>query len=148
MTRISREFNLKFDEVFCLYKKHRQQIPHLFDDVLSTIQELSHLQCVTLSNASRWMAYDTLYGIEVFFSDMFYSYTIGHAKPHLEAFQFVQRAVETEAENILMVGDSLAYDYEGAIAAGWRAVLIDRCERNLRTPNSITRLDMLIDLLG
>lgn len=148
LSRISSVFDIELKDVFRLYEEHRQRPPRLYDEVMSTLQRLLHLRCVALSNTARWMASDKLLGARPFISDVFYSYAIGHAKPDPEAFRFVQRAVNTPADNILMVGDSLTYDYDGAIAAGWRAVLVDRRGRYPQALHSIKRLDTLVDMLG
>jgi putative hydrolase of the HAD superfamily len=50
----------------------------------------------------------------------------GYMKPHRSIFdRALERAGVTAAE-AMMVGDSVAHDIEGALNAGWRAVLLRR----------------------
>lgn len=50
---------------------------------------------------------------------------VGHRKPAGEFFQAMCRVAELPADKILYVGDGLANDFEGARAAGMRALLLD-----------------------
>jgi putative hydrolase of the HAD superfamily len=57
---------------------------------------------------------------------VFCSSAVGFSKPSREFFLFVQRKLGVEPNRILLVGDDRKADYEGALAAGWRAALLDR----------------------
>lgn len=50
---------------------------------------------------------------------------VGWRKPAAEFFAAVVRAADCEPGEVLFVGDDFANDYEGATAAGLRAVLLD-----------------------
>ena len=67
---------------------------------------------------------------------------IGFSKPSLEFFRTVERRLGFESDAILMVGDDRKNDYEAAIAAGWRAVHLDR--RGGAGGSSIESLDELV----
>jgi len=60
---------------------------------------------------------------EKYFQGIFISSELGAAKPSRDAFARVQKILGLPAGAILHVGDSLEQDYEGALAAGWQAVL-------------------------
>jgi len=51
---------------------------------------------------------------------------VGVSKPHAAAFQAVVDSLGVANADALMVGDSPALDYDGAIRAGLHAVLLDR----------------------
>lgn len=57
------------------------------------------------------------------------SAAVGWRKPAPAFFEAVQKAVSLPMERILMVGDDLASDYEGARACGMQAVLLDPAGR-------------------
>jgi putative hydrolase of the HAD superfamily len=51
---------------------------------------------------------------------------IGALKPELAAFEAVQRKLGMFPGNLAMVGDSWSDDVEGALAAGWTAIWVNR----------------------
>lgn len=57
---------------------------------------------------------------------LFWSSRVGFAKPHERFFRHVAEQVKRPPESLTLIGDSEANDYEGASAAGWRAILLDR----------------------
>lgn len=56
----------------------------------------------------------------------FVSSLVGWRKPNREFFAAMERDLKLSPDQLLLVGDDLANDYEGARAAGWHAVLLDR----------------------
>jgi putative hydrolase of the HAD superfamily len=56
----------------------------------------------------------------------FVSSEIGFSKPDPRFFAAVTAQLAARPEQILLVGDDRRNDFEGAIAAGWQAVLIER----------------------
>ena len=65
-------------------------------------------------------------------------------KPDPEIFRRACTRLGVAAAEALHVGDSLAEDYEGARAAGLRAILLDRAGRHGGVPDRIERLDELL----
>jgi putative hydrolase of the HAD superfamily len=57
---------------------------------------------------------------------LFWSARIGHSKPSPQFFEEVKRRLQLEPSEILLVGDDLVNDYQGARAAGWYALLLRR----------------------
>jgi putative hydrolase of the HAD superfamily len=51
---------------------------------------------------------------------------IGALKPEPAAFEAVQRKLGVFPGNLVMVGDSWSDDVEGAVAAGWTAIWVNR----------------------
>jgi HAD superfamily hydrolase (TIGR01549 family) len=50
----------------------------------------------------------------------------GYMKPHRSIFDAALDRAKVTAEQAMMVGDSFKHDIEGALNAGWRAVLLKR----------------------
>jgi putative hydrolase of the HAD superfamily len=73
----------------------------------------------------------------------FVSSEIGFPKPHLEFYRCIERELNAEPAEILLVGDSLVQDVAGALAAGWQAIHIDR-ELDERDERSIGSLGELL----
>jgi len=76
-------------------------------------------------------------------SYVFCSADLGVQKPDRRFFELISDQLEIPAARLLMVGDHPVNDFDGAIAAGWQACLIDRRGRYSR-PN---RLRSLLELL-
>ena len=50
----------------------------------------------------------------------------GYMKPHRSIFDAALERAKVRADEAMMVGDSFKHDIEGALNAGWRAVLLKR----------------------
>ena len=66
--------------------------------------------------------------------ELFISSELGFRKPTAGFFRVAARRVDLPGDRILLVGDDPANDYEGARAAGWHAVLLDRDDRGAAGP--------------
>ncbi len=64
----------------------------------------------------------------------------GFRKPSIAFFAEVMRIAQCEANEILFVGDDLVNDYEGAIASGLNAVLLDPRSQHPHIHRCITSL--------
>jgi len=57
---------------------------------------------------------------------VFVSARVGHLKPFAGFFRHIEAAVRLTLSELLLVGDDPRNDYEGARAAGWQAILLER----------------------
>lgn len=64
---------------------------------------------------------------------------VGVSKPHAAAFKAVLDELGVAGDEALMVGDSPTLDYDGAINAGLRAVLLDRDGNHAAQPRHSLR---------
>jgi putative hydrolase of the HAD superfamily len=71
------------------------------------------------------------------------SAAVGFRKPAAEFFREVVRAANCEPGEVLFVGDDVENDYDGATAAGLRAVLLDTREKDSEAERRIRRLGEL-----
>jgi len=60
-----------------------------------------------------------------------WSAEVGWPKPSPLFFRVLQQRVDATPDELLLIGDTVVNDYEGARAAGWHAVLIDRTSKNV-----------------
>jgi putative hydrolase of the HAD superfamily len=58
---------------------------------------------------------------------VYISARIGFRKPSADFFRAIERDLRLRPADLFSVGDDLDNDYLGAEAAGWHAILIDRC---------------------
>jgi putative hydrolase of the HAD superfamily len=114
----------------------------VFPDVRATLEELRRMK-IRLAVASNWdeRLPDLLgaLGLEHSFERLFVSYFHGSVKPAPEFFSRAAATMKLAPEQILHVGDDTDEDFEGASAAGMRAVLVDR-SRPTNPPNRISSL--------
>jgi putative hydrolase of the HAD superfamily len=101
----------------------------LFDDVPRAWQSLAAVG-LTLGVASNFdarllgicAASETLAGCQ----HVFISSLLGCRKPNRQFFSAIEGELKLPPDQLLLVGDDLRNDYEGARAAGWHAALLDR----------------------
>ena len=63
--------------------------------------------------------------IKMFFHDVFCYREIGYSKPSKEYFEYIVKKLKMSKNDILMIGDSLETDVQGALNFGFEAVLYD-----------------------
>jgi putative hydrolase of the HAD superfamily len=103
----------------------------LYDDVAPVLRELAGrgLKIGLISNSHRSMAsFQEHFELHGLIAGAISSSEHGYLKPHPSIFEAALRLVGVEADESLMVGDSLPHDIEGARRAGMRGVLVRRAE--------------------
>ncbi len=101
----------------------------LYDDVMEVLQELHRtgFRIGLITNSHRCLdAFQSHFALEGLFSVMVSSLEHGYLKPHPSIFEAALRAIDVEARDAVMVGDSFAHDVEGARRLGMRGVLVAR----------------------
>jgi HAD superfamily hydrolase (TIGR01549 family) len=121
----------------------------LYEDVHPVLDELrkAQLKIAVVSNGIRdlteFVAHHRL-GVDAIVD----SRSHGRVKPHPTIFQAALQALDVDANDAVMVGDSVEEDIEGARALGMRAILIDRDERHPEVEERLTDLYGLPAALG
>ena len=85
-------------------------------------------------------------GLSQFIETIFCANTIGKSKPDPECFQFIIDALGAPLNDILMVGDSLDKDVQGALNVGIQAVWFNPA--NLSVASDVTAISQLIELVN
>jgi putative hydrolase of the HAD superfamily len=80
------------------------------------------------------------------FDAIFVSSEIGYTKPDLRFFQAIEERLQTPGGSILLVGDDVAADIQGAMDAGWQVVRLQR--DGICPKGAIRSLDGLFAHLG
>ncbi len=93
---------------------------------LKTLHARGYEIALLSNNDSRLRQVVRELGITDLFSQIFISAEIGHEKPSPEIFRFVERKMQRMPHEILHLGDSFARDFQGALRAGWSALLFGR----------------------
>ncbi len=123
-----------------------------YPDVLPTLRELKKrklkLALVTNGLESDINAVLSKINLTEFFDVKVGTDTFKAMKPDKTVFLQTLRLLNAEPAEALFIGDSLEIDYNGAKAAGFKAIIIDRnCKNKNTTPETIHTLTELLDYL-
>jgi HAD superfamily hydrolase (TIGR01662 family) len=123
----------------------------MYDDVAPVLAELQErgLTVGVISNSHRSLdAFCEHFALRKVISVSVSSAEHGYMKPHRSIFDAALERARVSAAEALMVGDSLKHDVEGALNAGWRAVLLRRSgEVPANLPASLPVITTLADLV-
>jgi putative hydrolase of the HAD superfamily len=111
------------------YGKERRARHDRFADVPACLDELrdSHKLALITNGASCLQREKlTAAGLDDYFDVVAISGEFGIGKPEPSIFEYTLSLLGSDREQAVMVGDSLARDVDGAIAAGLRAVWVNR----------------------
>lgn len=125
---ITEEEALEFQHV---YRKHQQHldISKTMERILNLLKERGvSLAILTNGETNHQMEKIRGMGLERWFSDdrIFVSDAVGYFKPDVRTFRAVEDALHLNREETWYIGDSIENDIEGAGAAGWHAILLNR----------------------
>jgi FMN hydrolase / 5-amino-6-(5-phospho-D-ribitylamino)uracil phosphatase len=112
------------DDIVAFYFDARFDRPSLYPDTLPALEILSkgyRLGVITNGNS-----YPRHFDLHPFFTEVLVSTDVGLAKPDPAIYRLAAARVDASAAELVMVGDSQINDVDAAIAAGWRAVRLDR----------------------
>ena len=118
------------------------------------LRELSKTRdCYIATNANDSTKKDIIealqrVGLNTFLKDIFCYKEIGHAKPSKAFFDTIISRLNIQKEEVLMIGDHLQKDVEGAINNGIDAILYDPENQNKNySGKKVSDLKMILALL-
>lgn len=127
----------------------------LYDDVASALTEVRERGFIVgaISNSHRSLdAFCEHFSLRDLITVSLSGAEHGYMKPHRSIFDAALARANVQASEAMMVGDSFKHDIEGALNAGWRAVLLRRSgEVPYQLPPDlpvITTLHELTDILN
>lgn len=100
----------------------------LFPETLAALDRSRELgRLALLSNTQRFdLDLMTRLGLDPYFRIKGLSAELGALKPEPDIFEAMQQKLGLFPGNLVMVGDSWTDDVEGALAAGWTAIWVNR----------------------
>ncbi|NOW07509.1 HAD family hydrolase [Clostridium beijerinckii] len=157
MRRYSNIINKQFDnseeianELNGIYMENANKNIELFDDVIPLFDELDKklIKRVVLTNGPSDGQRDKISELNLNYlvSNIYISEEIGYSKPSREAYEYVLNDLYCSLSEIIMVGDSIKYDYEGAKKIGMEAVLVDRS--NIHKDFSGLKVSNMLELMS
>src|SRR5215831_10265625 len=144
-------FDKFFNEIFERFRG--REFWRVYDDVAPALTGLKRrgFRLGVISNFDSRL-YDVLRAcsLDHFFDSIHISTRVGAAKPDRAIFQAALNDQAVEARRAWHVGDSLREDVEGAMAAGFNGILLDRDDRFAESAPAprITSLEQVSALLG
>jgi HAD superfamily hydrolase (TIGR01662 family) len=121
----------------------------LYDDVRPAVQALASrgVRIGLISNSHRSMeAFESHFALGVPIAAGVASAEHGYMKPHPSIFEAALRLAGVEAEQAVMVGDSVTHDIEGARRVGMRGVLVHRSDEPVQAPPDVSVVRSLLEL--
>lgn len=122
----------------------------MYDDVAPTLTELQQrgFTVGVISNSHRSLdAFCEHFSLGNVITVSVSGAEHGYMKPHRSIFDAALERARVGAGEAIMVGDSFKHDIEGALNAGWRAVLLRRSgEVPYALPPSLPVINTLLDL--
>ena len=108
--------------------KEENESTHVFDDTYSTLEILSKKYDLYLLSNIATPYKECFYnlGLDKWFKFPFFSCDLGYSKPSPEIYDIVIKYSKLQPKQLLMIGDSVRSDYEGAMNSGIKAILKDR----------------------
>lgn len=123
----------------------------MYDDVAPVMEELQRRDLIVgvISNSHRSLdAFREHFSLANVITVSVSSAIHGYMKPHRSIFDAALELAKVSAAESMMVGDSLKHDIEGAVSAGWQAVLLRRSgELPPALPPAVHVIRTLPDLL-
>ena len=101
----------------------------MYDDVAPVMSELQQRGFIVgaISNSHRSLdAFREHFSLDAVITVSVSGAQHGYMKPHRSIFDTALAQANVRASEAMMVGDSLKHDIEGALNAGWHAVLLRR----------------------
>ena len=107
------------------YIDHLSTFPHLFEGtipLLNHLQQQYELHLITngFEKVQHYKVQNS--GLAPYFKKVFTAEQVGYKKPHPKIFEVALEKTATQAENALMIGDSLEADILGAKAMGMQVL--------------------------
>ncbi|MBU7038321.1 MAG: HAD family hydrolase [Theionarchaea archaeon] len=135
-----------------IYMEDANHVITLFDDVIplfAFLKERGIVPVISTSGPSDGQRGKiSALSLEKATRHIYISDEIGVAKPSPRAFEIILQDLHAHPDEVVMVGDSLEDDIEGAEKAGIRAILLDREQKYPRyTGEKIENLQELVVLL-
>jgi putative hydrolase of the HAD superfamily len=96
------------------------------ETTLHTIRDRGYQVALLSNNDERLRQVISELGITSLFDQIFISAEIGYEKPEAGIFRHVEKCMQVSPKEILHIGDSHSRDFEGALAAGWSALLFGK----------------------
>ena len=123
----------------------------LYDDVAPVLEELQRRQVIVgaISNSHRSLeAFCDHFSLRNIITVSVSGAEHGYMKPHPSIFEAALERAKVRADQSMMVGDSFKHDIEGALNAGWHAVLLRRSgEVPYTLPEGLPVIQTLPELL-
>ncbi len=154
-TEVCQAFNIEprpfiIDKLIGIWNKNKL-LAQLYPDTIPVLEELKKekYKLAIVSNCPNNSVEPVIekFGLGKYFDAVLLSWETGHLKTDKELFELAMKKLKVKKkEDVLMVGDSIPTDIEGAKNAGINAILVDR-KGTREWPEKIKDLTQLKNIL-
>ena len=128
---ISNELNLHEKLIFDIsvfLKKKWLDYYSLYPDAIPFLNSLKKIRLFIATNGLNVIQKQKIdkFGLRNYFSDIFISQNLGSCKPNPCYFKSILTKIENRADDVIMIGDNLLSDIEGAHTHGMHTIHIKR----------------------
>ena len=145
----SLEISSELNNAYMQETNHKMEL--FYDTIpLMKVLQAKAIKAVILTNgpSDGQRAKFTVLALSQYIQRIYIGEEIGVSKPDRKAFEYVLRDLDAAASDVLMVGDSIEIDINGAKQAGINTILIDRGNRYREHAGTrIVTLTEVIELL-
>jgi FMN phosphatase YigB (HAD superfamily) len=108
--------------------KNENESTHLFDDTEFVLEQLSKRYDLYLISNIATPYKECFYnlGLDKWIKDPIFSCDVGFSKPDPQIYDILIKKSGLSANQLIMIGDSVKADYEGALNCGTKAILKDK----------------------
>jgi FMN phosphatase YigB (HAD superfamily) len=108
--------------------KNENESTHLFDDTEFVLEQLSKRYDLYLISNIATPYKECFYnlGLDKWIKDPIFSCDVGFSKPDPQIYDILIKKSGLSANQLIMIGDSVKADYEGALNCGIKAILKDK----------------------
>lgn len=134
-------------ELYAAWAEHEHF--DLYEDARETLVELSArgIRLGLISNSHRCLeSFQAHFSLDGLLSATVSSSALGFMKPDPRIFRAALDQLGVEPSRAVMVGDSLAHDVDGALAAGMRGVLLSRSGASIAGRDDVPVITSLREL--
>jgi len=142
-------------EVNCFLKAHWLEFYKLYDDAQCFLDAFSSCNVFIATNGLASIQYQKIrkFNLEEMVDGAFVSQDFGVGKPNSYYFNSILKIIKQEPEEVVMIGDSISTDIEGAQMSGVNAIHICRtnshCEKTrFQVANLSKAKEVLVDVFN
>lgn len=151
---VVKDFNLKIPDF--VYEKlvgtwnKNAILSKIYPETLEVLQELKNrgYKLYLLSNTDQFSfeQINTKFQLNELFDKVYPSFETGLLKANIEAYKQILKENDLNAEDVIMIGDSVDSDIKSAERAGIKGILVDRNDTR-EADEKVTSLSQLLDAL-
>ncbi len=153
ITRLCNDLEIDDCQTLCKKLNDFSYKVKLYNDVKTNLKKVSSkYELGILSNTSIWTAMDgAQLGLKDYIKYNILSCNVGSSKPDIKIYKYAEELTGYKPNELLYVGDTIKFDVNPSLEAGWKAILLcrDKKIKKASVPiiSNLYELDDVISLI-